>query len=73
MADVYEKDENDIIKVVNSVKKNPVTIKPRLVDWCDWDIFVLMGKSWNKHHNDKVDIGDGFDDKRFEKYLGEDY
>lgn len=70
---VVESDEADIIELVEFFKKKPPKRKPDILDCGSKDTYVLKGIIWNKYHNDKVDIGDGFDDKRFEKYLGEDY
>lgn len=71
----FEKDEADIRDLVERVRKDPVLKRPRLIDWQDWDVYCLMAKSYNRHNlnRDKVDVKEGFHDKRFEKFLGDDY
>ena len=69
-------DEEDIRKFIENIRKHPVRIRPDLLKCQHWDVFVAKAKSYNRHGytKDFIDLkGEGFHDKRFEKYLGDDY
>ena len=71
----YPADESDIRKLVERVRKHPVMIKPDLLDVQDWDVFVVLAKSYNRHNKnrDSVKLDEDFHDKRFAEILGDDY
>ena len=69
-------EEDDIRKFVEDLRKHPIRLRPSLLECWNWDIFVAKAKSYNRHGytKDFIDLkGEGFHDKRFEKYLGDDY
>ena len=71
----YPADEADIRDLVERVRKNPVKKRPDILDVQDWDVYVVLAKSYNRHNSnrDSIKLDEGFHDKRFEEILGDDY
>lgn len=72
-------DDDEIKEIIDRIRKHPVRIRPRF-DLCGVathpDIMLLEEMSYNRHGytKDFIDLkGAKFQDKRFEKYLGDDY
>ncbi len=75
LEEFLRKDEEEIRRAVERIRKNPVKIKPDLKDFLDPDLFRLHAMSYNRHtpFHDSIKIDWEFRDKRFEEILGDDY
>ena len=75
LEEFLRKDEEEIRRAVERVRKNPVKIKPDLKDFLDPDLFRLHAMSYNRRtpFHDSIKIDWEFRDKRFEEILGDDY
>ena len=75
LEEFLRKDEEEIRRAVDRVRKNPVKIKPDLKDCLDPDLFHLHAMSYNRRtpFHDSIKIDWEFRDKRFEEILGDDY
>lgn len=71
----FHKDEDQIRRAVDFVRKNPVKLKPDFKEFMDWDIFRLHAMSYNRHNlnRDCIKIEEDFHDKRFAEILGDNY
>ena len=71
----YPADKSDIRDLVERVRKHPVKKRPDILDVQDWDVFVVLAKSYNRHNSnrDSIKLEEGFHDKRFEEILDDEY
>ena len=75
LEEFLSKDEDQIRRAVEFVRKNPVKQKPDLKEFLDWDLFRLHALSYNRHNlnRDSVKLDEDFHDKRFAEILGDNY
>lgn len=75
LEEYQRKDEDQVRRAVEFVRKNPVKIKPDLKNFLDWDLFRLHAMSYNRHNQnrDSIKLDNDFHDRRFAEILGDNY